>query len=89
MASELKIPFDIPDVEVLSTKISTDKKIIITVESQVKTIECGICHQAIMDTVVKSSYGICQFWGWKRTSIFIPEEAYVGIVCTSRQRPRY
>lgn len=47
MASELKIPFDIPDVEVLSTKISTDKKIIITVESQVKTIECGICHQAI------------------------------------------
>lgn len=47
MASALKIPIDIPDVEVLNTEISTDKKIIITVESRIETIECGICHQQI------------------------------------------
>lgn len=52
MASELKIPFDIPEVEVLNTRVSTGKKIIITVESQVETLECGVCHQEI-----KCNYG--------------------------------
>lgn len=52
MAAELKIPLDIADVEVLNTEISNDGRLIITVESQVKTIICGICHQPI-----KCNYG--------------------------------
>jgi len=47
MAAELKIPLDIPDVEVLDTKITSDGRLIIIVESQVETITCGICHQPI------------------------------------------
>jgi len=47
MAAELKIPLDIPDVEVLDTEITSDGRLIITVESQVETITCGICHQSI------------------------------------------
>jgi transposase len=47
MASELKIPLDIPDVEVLDTKITGDGRLLITVESQVETTRCGICHQEI------------------------------------------
>ena len=37
MASELKIPLDIPDVEVLNTEMTADGRLIITVESQVET----------------------------------------------------
>ncbi len=47
MASELKIPLDIPDVEVLATEIRADGKVIIQVESQVEKIKCGICDQEI------------------------------------------
>jgi transposase len=47
MAAELKIPLDIPDVEVLDTKITDDGRLIITLESQVETITCGICHQPL------------------------------------------
>ncbi|MCB0214650.1 MAG: transposase [Anaerolineae bacterium] len=47
MASELKIPLDIPEVEVLNTEMTADGRLIITVESQVETTECGICHQKI------------------------------------------
>ena len=38
MAAELKIPLDIPDVEVLDTEITNNGRLIITVESQVETI---------------------------------------------------
>ena len=50
MASELKIPLDIADVEVLATEITDDGRLLITVESQVETTECGICHQKISCT---------------------------------------
>jgi transposase len=50
MAAELKIPLDIPDVEILETEITDDGRLIITVESQVETTECGICHQQISCT---------------------------------------
>jgi transposase len=47
MASELRLPLDIPDVEVLATEITTDGKVVIQVESQVETTKCGICGQEI------------------------------------------
>ena len=47
MASELKIPLDIPDVEVLNTEITADGRLLITVESQVETTPCGLCGRAI------------------------------------------
>jgi len=47
MASELRLPLDIPNVEVLDTEITTDSKVIIQVESTVETITCGICDQEI------------------------------------------
>lgn len=47
MAAELKIPLDIPKVEVLDSEITKDGRLIITVESQVETISCGLCHHPI------------------------------------------
>jgi transposase len=47
MSAELRIPLDIPDVEVLSTKITNDGRLIIQVESTVETTRCGICGQEI------------------------------------------
>ncbi len=47
MASEFRLPLDIPDVEVLETEITTDGKVIIQVESQVERTKCGICGQEI------------------------------------------
>lgn len=47
MASELKIPLDIPDVEVLDTEVTDDGRLLITVESQVKRTRCGICQEEI------------------------------------------
>ena len=50
MASELKIPLGIPDVEVLSTTMTPDEKVVIEVESLVKTTKCGCCGQEISCT---------------------------------------
>ena len=47
MASELKIPLDIANVDVLETEITDEGRLIITVESQLETTTCGICHQEI------------------------------------------
>jgi transposase len=47
MASELRIPLDIPDVEVLNTEITADGQVVIQVESLVETTKCGICGQEI------------------------------------------
>lgn len=47
MASELKIPFDVADVEVIRSEVTGDGKLLICVESQIATTECGICHQTI------------------------------------------
>ncbi|MCB9109517.1 MAG: hypothetical protein H6633_35570 [Anaerolineales bacterium] len=50
MASELKIPLDIPEVEVLNTEMTADGRLIITVESQVETTLCGLCGREISRT---------------------------------------
>lgn len=47
MASELKIPFDLADVEIISSEVTGDGKLLVRVESQVATTECGLCHQTI------------------------------------------
>ena len=47
MASELKIPLDIPDVDIVSTEITADEQLLIKVESQIETTECGVCGQEI------------------------------------------
>jgi transposase len=47
MASELRIPLDIPDVEVLNTEITADGQVVIQVESLIETTKCGICGQEI------------------------------------------
>jgi len=47
MSAELKIPLDIPDVEILSTVITTDNRLIIEVESSLETTRCGICGREI------------------------------------------
>jgi transposase len=43
MSAELRIPLDIPDVEIVSTKITNDGRLIIRVESELDTTQCGIC----------------------------------------------
>jgi transposase len=47
MASELKIPFDIADVAILSSQVTPDGKLIVTVESQIETIRCGCCGREL------------------------------------------
>ena len=47
MSAELRIPLDIPDVEILSTEITHDGCLIVRVESIVETTQCGICGQEI------------------------------------------
>ncbi|MCB0121583.1 MAG: transposase [Caldilineaceae bacterium] len=52
MSAELRIPLDIPDVEILKTEITKDNRVIIEIESTRETTECGICGQTI-----RCSYG--------------------------------
>lgn len=47
MASELRIPFDIPDVEIINSRVTADGKLLIQVESLLKMTRCGCCGQAI------------------------------------------
>lgn len=47
MASELRIPFDIADVEILKTEITSDGKLLIQVESRQATTICGCCGKEI------------------------------------------
>lgn len=76
MASELKIPLDIPDVEVLDREITSDDQLLIKVESQVKTTRCGICGQEI-----KCSYGHGQEIELRHLSV-------LGLETYIRIRPR-
>ena len=46
----IQIPLDIPQVDVLSTEIQPDGKLLIRVESQVETMPCGICGQDVRCT---------------------------------------
>lgn len=43
MPAQIQIPLDIPDVEVLSTEITAEGKLLIRVESQIETTRCGCC----------------------------------------------
>ena len=47
MASELKVPFDIADVTIVSSQVTSDSQLLIRVESQLATVKCGCCGQAI------------------------------------------
>lgn len=47
MTAELRIPLGIPDVEIVSTEITSDGRLIIGVESTLETTLCGLCHQEI------------------------------------------
>ena len=48
--AQIEIPLDIPQVEVLDTEIGCDGELLIRVESQVETTECGICGRQIRCT---------------------------------------
>jgi transposase len=76
MASELKIPLGIPDVEVLHTEIRADGKVILEVESLVQTTKCGCCGQEI-----SCSYGHGQEIELRHLSV-LGMETYI------RLRPR-
>jgi transposase len=45
--AKLTIPLDIPDVDILNTKITPDGKYIMEVESQQETTACGVCGKQI------------------------------------------
>lgn len=47
MSAELRIPLDIPDVEIVETRITEDNQLVIRIESTRETTECGICGQPI------------------------------------------
>jgi transposase len=47
MSAELRIPLDIPDIEILKTEITKDNRVIIEIESTRETTECGICGEEI------------------------------------------
>lgn len=76
MSSELKIPLDIPDVEVLDTEITGDDRLLIRVESRVETVRCGICGQEI-----KCTYGHGQ-------EIELHHLSVLGLETCIRIRPR-
>jgi transposase len=67
---------DIPDVDVLQTEITADGKLVITVESQVKTTKCGCCGQEI-----SCSYGHGQMIELRHLSV-------LGLETYIRLRPR-
>lgn len=43
----IRLPLDIPQVDVLATKHTEDGKFIITVESRRQTTKCGVCQKEI------------------------------------------
>ena len=47
MSAELRIPLDIRNVDVLSNEITDDGRLIIKVESTLKTTRCGLCSREI------------------------------------------
>lgn len=46
-SAQIRIPLDIPQVDVIDTKHTRDGKFIITVESYKETTKCGICQETI------------------------------------------
>ncbi len=47
MPKTIQLPFDLPDVEVLSTEARADGALIIRVESTLKTTRCRVCGREI------------------------------------------
>jgi transposase len=47
MPAQIRLPLDIPKVDVLATKQTRDGKFIITVESRLETTQCGVCQKTI------------------------------------------
>ena len=47
MSAELRIPLDIPEVEIIETEITKENQLIIQIESTRETTKCGICGQEI------------------------------------------
>ena len=47
MSAAITIPLDIPNVEVLSTEISSENQLLIRVESNQETTACGVCRNQI------------------------------------------
>lgn len=45
--AQIKLPLDIPHVDVLATKQTRDGQFFITVESRKETTKCGVCKQEI------------------------------------------
>ena len=43
MTSSITVPLDIPEVEVLSTEITSENQLLIRVESTQETTACGVC----------------------------------------------
>lgn len=48
--AQIQIPLDIPQVEVLGTEIGCEGELLIRVESQVESTDCGICGRKIRCT---------------------------------------
>jgi transposase len=46
--AQIRLPLDIPHVDVLDTKQTRDGQFFITVESRKETTKCGICKQEIL-----------------------------------------
>ena len=47
MSAEITVPINIPEIEVLSTEITSENQLQIKVESRKKRTECGICGEEI------------------------------------------
>lgn len=76
MSTELRIPLDIPEVEILATNTTDDGRLIIQVESTVETTRCGICGREIA----------CRYGhGQKRTLRHLP---VLGMATYIEIRPR-
>lgn len=79
--AQIRLPLDIPHVDVLGTKQTRDGQIYITVESRKETTRCGICKQEI-----PCNYGI----GEKVTLRHLPilgQETYIIIQPRRAQCP--
>ena len=50
MSAAITIPVDIPDVEVLGTEITSEKQLLIRVESKQATTGCGVCGRPLACT---------------------------------------
>jgi transposase len=71
--AQIKIPLDIPQVDILSTKHTQDGRFVITVESRKETTICGVCKQEI-----PCNYGLGEKIQLRHLSI-LGQETYIVI----------